>query len=337
MSEITDLLQDIITPYEGTENNPFTFLRVGRVVKVYASSTDVKDDKKKEAYVGTVDIRWMDRQSPTTNLVPWTYPAFSNPNISKTQTETESTNVSSPIVQTSVGSSSGIFYVPSVGDVVICGFRDQFNPIIIGYLPHNLYKQQQPDGTRDTSFGPFRTLKSGELELKSQQQADIYLDRKGTIQLITKTQGLSTVVPDTELVRISLGVTYDDTFTTPVVSPQGNNVVCNIKLTANDTSIQIDSSGNINIKSAGDVIVNSGTKGAARLDDATLSNSSLDATYWKFISDLTIAFNTHTHETAPLGPVSIPTVTPPAVFPLTAPTKQDGKINSSSTKTKIGD
>lgn len=248
-------LEDILFPFQGMESNPFMWLRSGIITKVYASAADCGTDKDPKRYVGTVEVKWLDRMAPASQLVPWTYAAFSNPTIKHTESSTSDSNTATETTQTSVGSSSGIFFVPSVNDIVLCGYRSQTNPVIVGFLPHNLYTQLS--GTK-TSFGNFRTLISGEYSIKSQQQSEIYLDRAGTVQLIVKQQPSgtgtppidTTTLPPSELARVSLGVTYDATFTNPVKSTYGQNVVCNVTM-SNGAKVQIDNSGNIEVFAPG--------------------------------------------------------------------------------------
>ncbi len=385
MSSFADKLNDSLSPYDGTEESPFTHLRVGRVTKVYASAEDTPDDVNADWYVGKVEITWLDRITsssitPKNQLVPWAYPAFSNP-VVKTTESVVSDTPSSTVSQSGTGSSHGIMFTPSVGDLIVCGFRGPSSPVIVGFLPHNLNQQQQSTGG---SFGPFRTLRSGEYDIRSLQQAEIYLDRAGTIQMITQSQPTAssgtppidvTKVPGrdsstSELARISLGVTYDSTFTTPTKSAFNQNVVCNIQLSSG-ARVQIDSAGNVDIQSAAKahigapsgntvssgaalalggltallaapngitmtgsaVTINDGTKGAARQDDATVSNSTLDSTFWTFMSNLVTVFNAHVHTGVTTGPGS----SGPPGSPLgSAPTALVGKVNEGSSTVKIG-
>lgn len=73
---------------------------------------------------------------------------------------------------------------------------------------------------------------------------------------------------------------------------------------------------------------------AARKTDATLSNSSLDSTFWSFIDNLVSIFNAHTHAGVTTGGgVSGTTATPLSG----KPTQLVGKINAGSNQIKIGD
>lgn len=352
MSDSVDSILNLNEPFEGSETDPYTVLRVGRVVKVYASAEDVTDQDTADTLVGTLKVEWLDRTTPSDQVVPWSFPSFSNPLVSTTQEATNlSTTPSQETSQTAVGGSSGIFFVPSEGDLVICGFRNPANPVVLGFLPHNLNKQQLTTAEKTAagllSFGPFRTLRSGEYAIRSKQQAELYLDRAGSIQLVVMSQPsgsgtppISTAtVPATELARISLGVTYDQTFTSPTQTAEGRNVACNITF-ASGAKIQVDVDGNINVQAAPTktVNLNSGTNGVARLTDATLSNNSTDSAFWTFMSNLVTTFNTHVH--------SVPGVTTgggtttsviPTVPMSSAPTAQIGKINSASSTVKAGD
>ena len=347
-------LEQILFPYHGTDNSPFIWLRIGQVSKVYASKDDCGTDKDPQRYVGTVEVNWLDRQAPTSQLVPWSYSSFSNPIISKTESSTSQTNVSSETTQASVGSSCGIFFVPSVGDIVICGYRSQVNPIILGFLPQNLYRQLLSPGDKETynllSFGPFRTLKSGEYDIRSQQQAEVYLDRAGSIQLIVRQQSVddtqtppidTTQLPTNELARISLGVTYDDeTFQTPVVSSYGKNVIYGVTL-ANGTTVTVDEDGNVGVSTSGNVdlngtnvTVNNGKNGAARLDDTTVSNNSTDTAWWTWWANIQAQISA-----LPVTPLDGGATLKAGLATLfgTIPTAINGKITSSSGSVKIGD
>ena len=67
-----------------------------------------------------------------------------------------------------------------------------------------------------------------------------------------------------------------------------------------------------------------GTRQVARKDDGIISNSTLDNTYWTWLTtSLVLWLNTHVHATAAPGPPIIPTV----LFTATPPTSMTGKIN----------
>ena len=268
MDELTRTFIDILRPFHGAEKtNPYTQLCVGQVVQVYASSDDVTDVDHADRYVGCVRVRWLDRLGPVSagqqgaqQIIPWAYSIFSNPIISQ---PTSTTTQGNTIQNNSVGSSYGIYYVPSVGDLAVCGFRGPSTPVVLGFLPQNLNKQQMTT-SRPSSFGQVRVLQSGELDIKSQQQAEVYLDRAGTVQIVVKSQTVGSgtppintaMVPTSELARISVGVSYadDGTFTNPVLSSYGQKVVCNINL-ANGSHVQIDTVGNVDLQATGSMHV----------------------------------------------------------------------------------
>lgn len=267
MRDLSKLLADIIKPLDGGEqHSPFSRICVGQVVEVFADASDIKDDTKADRYVGCVRVRWLDRLGPVFGLnskegapqiIPWSYPVFSNPLLTQPVSKTTQ---GTPVQTNSVGTSYGIYYVPSVGDLAVCGFRGPSLPVVLGWLPQNLNKQQMDDGVRPSSFGQVRTLISGELAIKAQQQNEVYLDQAGTVQIIVKQQpsgsGAPPIdvnqVPSTELARISLGKTFEDDgdFATPVLSTYGDQIVCQINL-SNGSKIQIDNSGNVEIQASG--------------------------------------------------------------------------------------
>lgn len=376
---LVEAIVDLVGPkYLGNESYPPTMLlRIGQISQVFASASDVPPSQSLSQLVGTVKVVWLDRMSSSTQIVPISFPAFSNPIISTVQGRDSQGNVT----QASVGSSYGITFVPSVGDLVICGFRDDTSPVALGFVPHNMYNQLKPAGTaaKDPSFGTFRQLVQGEIDVKGQQQQEVYLDRAGTLQLIVMQQPLAvgsppidkTKIPTAELARISLGVSYTDTtFSNPILSPYGKQVICGITL-ANGSRIQIDSQGNVDMQASGSmhlgapqnvdvgagnrfsmgalqsifatvngmtlgatsVNVNNGTNGAARLNDSTLSNATTDSAFWTWLTTtLPLLYDAHVHTSAaPGNPTSPPTI------PLTGmPSQQVGEISSASGSVKIG-
>ena len=272
MDELTRTFVDLLRPLQGAEKiNPYTQLCVGIVVKVYASIDDVTDVQHADRYIGSVQVRWLDKLGPigglnptlsgSQQIIPWTYASFSNPLINQPES---TTSQGATIQNSTVGSSYGIYFVPSVGDIVVCGFRGPSTPVILGFLPQNLYKQQMDDDSRPLSFGSVRTLIGGEFAIKGLQQNEVYLDQAGTVQIIVKQQPAGsgdppidqTQVPTKELGRISLGNTYvdDGTFSTPVLSTYGNQIVCQINL-SNGSHVQIDSVGNIDLQASGSMHV----------------------------------------------------------------------------------
>jgi len=265
MDELAQALSDLVGPrYLSNEDMPPTVqLRVGMVDKVYNGVSSLGPNQDPARTLGSLKVVWLDRISPSTQIIPWTYPIFSNPKIN-TVNGTTTQGTTTQQTSTTIGSSYGIAFIPSINDLVICGFRGDTTPVVLGFLPHNFFKQTLPTGDpgKDPSFGPFRSLVQGELDIWSQQQADIYFDRAGTLQLIVRAQPPAggnppidtTKIPgiDTnELARISLGVTYSDAaFSQPILSSYGKQSICRIAL-SNGANIQIDATGNVDIQSSG--------------------------------------------------------------------------------------
>jgi hypothetical protein len=92
-----------------------------------------------------------------------------------------------------------------------------------------------------------------------------------------------------------------------------------IKVTAKNATVEIDTNGNINItaNTNKDVIINSGTNGVARKEDAVQSTSTQDAVFWAWLTAAAAVL-------AGLG-VTAPT-----------PTSLTGKITGGSTHVKAG-
>lgn len=100
------------------------------------------------------------------------------------------------------------------------------------------------------------------------------------------------------------------------------------------TKVYFKSDGTIEITGDTNVIINNGTKGVARLDDTTISNSSTDSTYWNWPAGLKTYIDTHVHTgvTSGVGTSGTPLTPSPA-----APTSLTSKINSASGTVKAGD
>lgn len=341
-------------PFAGLEStDPFSRLRVGRITAIRDTVAGLSGEDAFERFLGTAEIEWIDWGGVAQAQVPLGYPSFSNPVIFPKGQLIQET-VSSALT----GSSYGFMHMPSVGDLVVCGFRYDGRPVILNYLAHNYYQQTQSTPKAGSGFGIFRRIVSGEYSWKSKQQAEVYLDRKGAMRLLTKAQPASDATrPSTDLASLTLGVVYDTTtFTNPEVDSLGKQVVARLRsklasggtggdVTINEDGtilisgaggsvVQVNANGEISITpgSSQKVKINNGTKGAARLDDATVSNTTLDSTFWTFMSTLVTSFNTHMHPTAGVGAPSLPTI-----LLGSAPTTLAGKINAASTKVLIGD
>ncbi len=235
-------------PFEGLEDtSEFSFLRVGKITKVnYDENVLGASTPSRLQELGTVEIEWLD-WGGSAGAVPITYPSFSNPIIARNDENAAG----------SIGSSYGFLHMPSVDDIVLCGFRDEVTPIIIAYLPRNFQKQTTeavvPTGTIPTTYwGKFRLLVPGEYSLKSKQQGEIYLDKKGSIRIIHKVQPTTSTVPVGTLVETTIGEVYtDDTYETRQVSAvTGENLIYRTTHTSENsdgeevkTNIEIDVNG----------------------------------------------------------------------------------------------
>lgn len=114
---------------------------------------------------------------------------------------------------------------------------------------------------------------------------------------------------------IILGRLYNDE-DIPPKNDVGQMILTNLEsmtITMNSgTKIEIDADGNVNVEGAGDVIINQGTKGAARKDDQV-------------------------EVTIPSGTFITTVVGQATGTPNPAPVKVQGKITSASGTVKIGD
>ncbi len=250
--------------------NPYFQLRVGQITQVITDVQNTQDTKSQQT-LGKVKVRWLDWESTEFPVeIPFTYPCFSNPIIGEDRRE-----AGADVGSNRTGSSYGILFMPSVGDIVVCGFREGARPIILGFLPQNFYVQTNTDSSKSSEWGDFKLLKSGEFDLKSKQQAEVFLTEKGTIRLIVKEQpSADTEVPSTALAEIIIGKSYvDEDYTDTHKSKQAKDVVCHIKMESG-AGIKIDSDGNIEIDPASgkNVNINDGTKGAARKGDTVKIN-----------------------------------------------------------------
>ena len=176
-------------------------------------------------------MQWIDNVSPSDQIVRISFPSFSNPIINDSQ-----------VVGASVGSSYGFLHMPSVGDYAVCAFRDKVSPVIIGYLPQNYYKQTLLDSSASnpgSGYGQFRSIIPGEYSLKSLQQAEVYLDQAGSVQIQTMVQPTNATsqlnvppidtatVPTLPETKVTIGDVYTDpSFTVKSQSFNKQPVVC---------------------------------------------------------------------------------------------------------------
>jgi hypothetical protein len=160
--------------YVGEIESPLHRLRAGRVLRVFDEASEGTPDAGKKGGTGTrygrVKLRWLDATAEhngdievSTTWVSWLF-------------------------------GSGIFYMPNVGDILICDYRGGNYPVVVGSLPFNYDQMVSNLDENDlvrVPFGHVRKLVSGEYLIKSNKQAEIYLDRAGNVRLLTKGQDVT--------------------------------------------------------------------------------------------------------------------------------------------------
>lgn len=256
---------------ESAEHSPYTKLRLGRIEKTYFDlgvglGEPSEQSLPADRFLGHAQIKWLDAEGGR-DLVKIGFSAFSN-----------------PVSDSGTGFAYGDLSLPSAGDLALILFRNATHPVIVGYTPlnYNLQTQSTASG-KDKSFGTFRRIIPGEFTRQSKQQAEIYQDKAGAVQIIVKAQPVkSTVnsaptgdgsdatkfsdidpgtVPATEIARVIVGEAYvnDDLTTREKSANSTNPLVVQIRTTAGvkiniDTAGHVDiisSNGNINIQSQG--------------------------------------------------------------------------------------
>ena len=84
-----------------------------------------------------------------------------------------------------ISRSFGIQYFPIPGDIVLCGFLADDNPVIVSFLSTMYYSKI----TDSNAFGYFfRNIIEGEYAIKGLRGNEIYLDRKGSLRFIARDQ-----------------------------------------------------------------------------------------------------------------------------------------------------
>lgn len=82
-----------------------------------------------------------------------------------------------------ISRSFGIQYYPIPGDIVLCGFLPDENPIIVSFLATMYYSKV----TGSNDFGYFfRNIVQGEYAIKGLRGNEIYIDRVGSLRFITR-------------------------------------------------------------------------------------------------------------------------------------------------------
>lgn len=86
-----------------------------------------------------------------------------------------------------ISRSFGIQYYPVPGDIVLCGFLPDENPIIISFLATMYYSKV----SKSNDFGYFfRNIVQGEYAIKGLRGNEFYIDRVGSLRFITRDQSI---------------------------------------------------------------------------------------------------------------------------------------------------
>lgn len=88
-----------------------------------------------------------------------------------------------------ISRSFGIQYYPLPGDIVLCGFLIDQQPIVIAFLTTQYYSKMMANN--DYGYY-FRNIVQGELAIKALQGNELYLDRKGSLKFIARDQSALT-------------------------------------------------------------------------------------------------------------------------------------------------
>ena len=314
-------------PFGGAESNlnsPFIYIQIGRI-------TDILDDKKLDSGVTThyvpdnfmsIAVEWLEwggshdgNFSGKTGIIK-----LPSPHISR---------------------GHGFLYFPSKGDIVVCGFKIGGYPVVISYLPQDIYNKMM--GANEAGYY-LRKIQEGEYSLKGKQGNEIYHDRKGSIQIITRDQSQThdvtidtgfekitdTVVEDNPQTVITIGSVWNKDFKVETLSSEGNSIRVQIEDKSKGTKIIVDSGGNVIIDQllTSKFIVNGaneadilGNTKVARINDTT--QLQLSGTDIQTLATALLATGAFT-----------PTGSPPSVG--TPTTFTDGKITSGSDKVKVG-
>ena len=236
----------------------------------------------------------------------------------------------------------GLNYLPSVGDVVYAAFDINNDPIIISIVArcsifeHGALndKTKLPELNNygdplidiaingDIRPTPIRYIKPGEISLKSLKEAELFLDNYGTIKQIVRKQNNEQQCGD-RLWEISTGEQIIDESTGEIKkSSFGNNVQYQILGHQNNTYINVDEKGNLeinndkcNIQIDKDGVIVTKIKNGEQikitsngifLGDTTTQQAVLGNTLQTLLIELINAYNSHTHT----GNLGFPTDSP---------------------------
>lgn len=240
---------------EQPSQSPYLKIHLASIVAVYPD-------------FGSVKVKWLTMVGDGRDLVPLTFPFFSNPTVVQegAMVASATTEASSKVV----GKCYGDICLPAINDIAVIGFCDPSKPVVIGLLPANFRQQTSPDSSKSAVWGTMRSIVEGELSRKSKQQAEIYQDKAGAIHLIAYAQPTLTStpltedgsntdsfteiddskVPTKELAHVTVGEVYaDDTFETRAVTEDNKKIVLQIKMKTGVT-VKIDADGNVESNAA---------------------------------------------------------------------------------------
>jgi hypothetical protein len=297
---------------EGSNYNPYQYSRIGTIIEVLDNNKMVDGKQYNQDAYMTVRIRWMDRGGDEGNF----------------NTSTGLIHLLSP----HVSRGHGFFYKPSKGDMVACSFRMGGYAVIEGFIPANYYNKVNG---KDEKGYTFRNIQEdGEYVLKSKRGAEVYLDKAGSLHLLTRDQTQTsevtinnsvedikeTIVDDNPEVHIVVGKTYNFKtvgnsrqvdFNSEVKSSTGNSTRLSIQDYTSGVKIIIDSVGSLEIvQPSGSTFKVTGSDSAEVLGSESLALKSdvqqLRDDLNTFISNI---YNTHMHPTAGTGSPSLPTAT----------------------------
>lgn len=294
---------------EGSNNNPYFYLRIGLIKQVIGfedfQDTSDQTENKADAFSKYFEVilEWVDR-----------------PGIVGAVTA-KSVSIKLPYAHISHG--WGLQYKPSVGDLVVCGFREGGYPVPLTYLPYAYALKEQnnfpiheedSEGNR-TSIGAgyfFRNIIDGEYCWKSKSGAEWYLDRKGSLRLIVRDQTTKKsftnpitkkddeLVLDEPIFEVTVGQVFDSAFETEETSTDGKSIRVKFEDKKTGNKIVMDADGNVEIQTTGSVKIKS--------TDIELGNEATEFTVKG--TSLKQWLDSHIH-TTPSGPSGAPTVVLP--------------------------
>lgn len=284
---------------ESPENNPYQYTRVGIIADILDENNFVTGTTQSNpnAYF-SVKIMWLDRGGMDGNF--------------------EGHTCIIPLSYTHIGRGHGLLYKPSKGDIVSCSFRMGGYPVIDKFLPIGNY-YNMVNGVDEKGYYHRHLIDSGEYDLKSKMGAEVYLDKMGSLHLLTRDQTQTTeatynngieeikdtIVADMPQVEVVLGKTYDYKqvgntnqfdFTQEVKSSTGNSTRLSIQDYTSNVKIIIDTSGNIEIvQPSGSKFTVTGSDEADILGTQQLALLSEIKALTDKYNELVSIFNAHTH------------------------------------------